>query len=74
MFMLRVARKSWTHLVSWTDVPTKRLGTSPTENSKPVNEGGVILCVNDSWPQMNGARLSSVIKHLLKAHWAPGTV
>lgn len=31
------------------------------------------LCVNDSWPRMNGAGLSSVIKHFLKAHWAPGT-
>lgn len=28
-------------MVGLTDVPIRRLGTSPTENSIPVDEGGV---------------------------------
>lgn len=30
-------------------------------------------CVNDSEPQMNGVRFFSVMKHLLEAHWVPGS-
>lgn len=47
--MFRVVRKSWIYLVSWIDVLIKRLGIFLIENSKLVNEGGVILCVNDLW-------------------------
>lgn len=42
LFTHRIARESCTHLVGWVGVPTRRLGTSPDENSSPLDEGGVI--------------------------------
>lgn len=54
LFMLRIASESCTRLVGWADVPTRRLGTSPAENSSPLDEGDVIsvcewLVASDEW-------------------------
>lgn len=43
LFMLRIASERCTRLVGWADVPTRRLGTSPAENSSPLDEGDVIF-------------------------------
>lgn len=73
LFTLRIARELYTP-GRLDGCANQGLGTSLAVNSSPLDEGAVIsVCVNDLWPQMKGAGLSSVIKHLLKAHWMPGT-